>query len=427
MDIPTKYLQFILKYHGRFIDFDGRYGNQCMDLYRAYVEQVLGFAQSVGVGCAKDVWNNYPTSKYERIANGPNNYPLPGDIVIWSSQYGECGHIAICLYADGSRMVNFSQNDPLRSSCQIQHYSYFAVLGWLHPKPVSVPVEYATLPEGHALKGLHGPADPGIWAWNQHSVIDVVGQCHFDAVKVLCPGTSGDQVQTMRAMGAELIVARLFAKMGERRGDTLEQRAIWFVNEVRQPAIALYNAGVRYMEVHNEPNLIIEGLGVNWNNGVEFATWFSYVVGLLKVDMPLLKAGYPGLSPGGTIPGVRQDSTLFFNSSQQAASEANWLGFHAYYAGDGSTWSTMLQQINTFAEANKSKVVLVSEWSNNNEAVNKQTKGSEYRMIYEAAKDRCKPNVGALCVFVLWSSGAFQHECLVEKNGNRSAIVAALS
>jgi len=32
--------------------------------------------------------------------------------------------------------------------------------------------------------------------------------------------------------------------------------------------------GVRYFEVHNEPNLPQEGLGVAWLNAPGFATWY---------------------------------------------------------------------------------------------------------------------------------------------------------
>lgn len=294
---------------------------------------------------------------------------------------------------------------------------------YLFPDPTP---QYATLPEGHALKGLHGPADPGTWAWDQFNLLDVVQQCGFESVKVLCPGTSAGQVQTLRAKGAKFIYARLFAKMDERRGDSLGQRATWFFNEVISALRDLYNAGLRYVEIHNEPNLVNEGLGTNWNNGTEFATWFMLVAQFLETALPGIQCGFPGLSPGGTIPGIRQDSTTFFNQAQRAVSDADWLGFHAYYGGDGSSWSTMLQQINTFAEANKGKIILVTEWSNNAEAISKEIKGPQYKLIYDAAKQRLKPNIGTLSVFVLWSSGAFQHETLVEKDGTRSAIVQAL-
>lgn len=294
----------------------------------------------------------------------------------------------------------------------------------IDPSPTPV---YATLPEGHALKGLHGPADPGEWAWDQYNLLDIVRECSFESVKVLCPGTSPTQVQVMRDKGAKFIYARLFAKMDESRGDSMEQRAMWFFNEIINSLRPLYNAGLRYVEVHNEPNLTQEGLGINWNNGVEFAVWFSYVVALLKLDMPQIKCGFPGLSPGGTIIGVRQDSSIFFTQAQQAVSQADWLGFHSYYGGDGSQWPTMITQINSFADANRGKVILVSEWSNNSESASKDIKGQQYKQFYAAGKAQLRPNVGALNVFVLWSSGAFQAECLVEKDGTRSAIVAALA
>ena len=40
--------QFIKKYLGTKVDFDGKYGAQCVDLYRQYCAEVLGVPQSPG-------------------------------------------------------------------------------------------------------------------------------------------------------------------------------------------------------------------------------------------------------------------------------------------------------------------------------------------------------------------------------------------
>lgn len=357
-----------------------------------------------------------------------------GDVIMLADATGNVqqgrAHLHLSLKLLGKTYVDIGPNGLVR----VWPNNLHDPTPYLLPGSVPEPPQYATLDEGHALKGLHGIADPRIEAWNQFNLIDVVRECSFESVKVLCPGTSAQQVQAMRDKGARFIYARLFAHMGEPRGDTLELRARWFVDEVYDDLFYLYtNGNVRYVEIHNEPNLVIEGLGSNWNNGVEFGVWFSYVTAILKDRLPQLKVGFPGLSPGPTIydpenpRNNRQDSTVFFAQARQAVTQSDFLCQHTYFGGDGSQWQVMIEQINSFADAHKNKVILVSEFSNNSTLSSKADKGQQYKQFYVAAQLQLRPNVGALNVFVLWSSGGFQHECLVEKDGTRSAIVQALS
>ena len=76
--------EFISKYEGEGIDVDGFPKDnpyQCVDLYRAYVKEVLGFPQSPPVVGAKDIWDTYLTSHYTRLDNTPTAVPQAGDIV----------------------------------------------------------------------------------------------------------------------------------------------------------------------------------------------------------------------------------------------------------------------------------------------------------------------------------------------------------
>jgi hypothetical protein len=126
---------FITKYNGRGIDYDGAYGFQCVDLWRQYVKEVLGFPQSKPIPGAKDVWDTYLPEYYERISNTPTGVPKVGDIMIWGSAYGPYGHIAVVTGANEKTFSCFSQNDPVGKLCGVKQYrSYKGVLGWLHPK-----------------------------------------------------------------------------------------------------------------------------------------------------------------------------------------------------------------------------------------------------------------------------------------------------
>lgn len=129
--------EFVVKYTGVPVDFDGAYGNQCFDLYRKYVQDVLGFPQSPSTGTAgaKTIWDNYLKDYFEAISNTPTGYPQKGDIVIWGSVYGIYGHVAICTEATVNTFKCFSQNDPAGSLPAIKWYkNYTGVLGWLRAK-----------------------------------------------------------------------------------------------------------------------------------------------------------------------------------------------------------------------------------------------------------------------------------------------------
>lgn len=129
---------FFGKYDGKGIDFDNYYGFQCMDLYRQFVKEVLEFPQSPPVAGAKDVWTTYLQDKFDKIDNGPNNCPIKGDIVIWSTGVGQYGHIAICKDGTPTEFTSFDENWPVGSLCHFQKHNYTNVLGWLRIKP---PVE----------------------------------------------------------------------------------------------------------------------------------------------------------------------------------------------------------------------------------------------------------------------------------------------
>lgn len=133
------YLQdFINKYNGKKIDFDGAYGNQCVDLFRFFNKEVLEIAQPKGVNGAKDFWGNYANdpnlyNNFDKIANTPSFVPQFGDIAIFNN--GTHGHISICNgKGTTSRFESFDQNYPTNSACHIQSHNYKEFYGVLRPK-----------------------------------------------------------------------------------------------------------------------------------------------------------------------------------------------------------------------------------------------------------------------------------------------------
>lgn len=131
--------QFIAKWEGKGIDFEGAFGFQCVDLYRQYVKEVLGFPQSPGVRGAVNIWTSYLTDRFDRIENTPTGVPLPGDIPIWNTKMGGgYGHVAVVISATVNSLTVFEQDGTINSVARRKTYSYTNVLGWLHPKKANV-------------------------------------------------------------------------------------------------------------------------------------------------------------------------------------------------------------------------------------------------------------------------------------------------
>jgi hypothetical protein len=141
------FTDFMAKYNGKYIDFDGVYGAQCMDLMHQYCVEVLGITDGsiLAAPAAKDIYNNFDNLNghdlFEKIGNTPTGIPNEGDIVVWGM--GDWGHVAIFIDGNADRFNSFDQNFPIGSPCHVQnHPNYTDVLGWLHFKGVgdTIPV-----------------------------------------------------------------------------------------------------------------------------------------------------------------------------------------------------------------------------------------------------------------------------------------------
>jgi len=123
-------IPFFLKYNRKHLDYDGSYGNQCVDVIKAYFEEVLHRIPLTGN--AIDYWRDIPG--FTRIKNSLFSYPKPGDIIIWDKTASNpYGHIAIVNWVRRFDFGCFEQNNPLNSPCHYGEHNYKGVIGWLRP------------------------------------------------------------------------------------------------------------------------------------------------------------------------------------------------------------------------------------------------------------------------------------------------------
>jgi hypothetical protein len=134
--------EFVEKYSGKKVDFDGVYGAQCVDLARQYFKDVWGFAkQPEPVIGAQDFCNDAEKRPIQRelcdcipFLNA-NEKPPVGSVVVFSaSTSNKYGHIGICLAADGEGIDLFEQDGFRQDGAKIAKWKYDRLLGWLQKK-----------------------------------------------------------------------------------------------------------------------------------------------------------------------------------------------------------------------------------------------------------------------------------------------------
>ena len=263
--------------------------------------------------------------------------------------------------------------------------------------------------------GLHGSADS---SWGNLLLPferEMIEKGKFNAIKLLSR-ENPDSVDWLSEHGVGRIIVRLMLQ-----GDALSTPASAWA-DTREKVRGFYLKGVRHFELHNEPNLNIEGLDRYWANGTAFAKWFSGLALLLKSELPDAKVGWPGLSPGGTIVGTRMDWREFMNAAvlTGALKSADWIGCHCY-------WTTRGDIINKNAGAHwkeylgYSKPINVTEYSNPAPNYSRADKAVEYLEWFNTLE-----GVDGAYSFVSSASSGFENETwtsqMAEIVGSRRGI-----
>lgn len=281
-------------------------------------------------------------------------------------------------------------------------------------------VEPVAVPVVEFKRGIHGRAD----RHDQVSDHDVFKLGQFDAIKV----QSGVTVAEVRGYGAELIVCRLFESWNGRDITTEQFLSSSVIDDFRR----LYDAGVRYVELCNEPNLTHEGLKTDsidgsWRNGTEFGEWFVEVATSLRDLFPGIRVGFPAMSPGGAGPyafghdsGWRYDEMQFINESAFAMVSADWLALHSYYA-DAHEIETEMTRIAQYVETFNLET-MITEFScpMPPDMVSNRLKGELAKLYYERVSTL--PNVSAAFYFIVSGHG-WEWQALRDEQGRSTGIV----
>jgi hypothetical protein len=163
---------------------------------------------------------------------------------------------------------------------------YLPVVGSEPPPPPPEP--------GNALIGIHASADSVITA---EEIADI-GALQPGVIKVLS-STAPDGIGQLRENHPNAVwIVRAFLAFldgqGNPRNISPQQFLDWTLPDV-QRTLNWLPGKTAVIELHNEPNLVDEGLGGAWNNGTEFGQWLDQVRQLYRNALPGVPLMYPGL------------------------------------------------------------------------------------------------------------------------------------
>ena len=120
--------RFIVNNLGKKVDFDNKFGFQCVDLYRQYCKDVLGIPQTPAVEGAKDIWENHGSLKQSK-----DSFAV-GDILIYdATPTNKYGHVCILVsLLDTDTFVVFEQNGFEQSGAKLTVRNTTNLLGSLY-------------------------------------------------------------------------------------------------------------------------------------------------------------------------------------------------------------------------------------------------------------------------------------------------------
>lgn len=132
---------FVKKYTGKKVDFDGVYGAQCVDLFRQWVKEGLGIPEHTGpcstTGGAKDLFLDYPKMEKEKkyFTRETKKDMIQGDVLIWNeTKTNKYGHVAIYLGKLNNSLIVFEQDGFKQDGAKINIRSKNNLLGFLRKK-----------------------------------------------------------------------------------------------------------------------------------------------------------------------------------------------------------------------------------------------------------------------------------------------------
>jgi murein DD-endopeptidase MepM/ murein hydrolase activator NlpD len=283
-----------------------------------------------------------------------------------------------------------------------------------YPKDIIDPTPFMVWPEGRLQKS----AQPKGWAAQQTLVgvhgrvgatlgeadLAAIAASKVEAIKVDARETESTIARLHAINPRALVVARLTSDFS--RGAIA---AADFVAAMEGDLRRLATAGVRYFEIHANPNLQSGGWLRSWRNGSEFGGWFAEVIAGLRQRLPGGQYGFPGLSSGEVLAGLRGDSRQFLEDAEPAALAADWIGVNCFWTDTAGMQSPSGgREFEDVRRLFPDRLLFVTEFGNASDSLSSSARGQQYVDYYRMLRDA--PGIGAAFAFAL--SAETGHEAL---------------
>lgn len=255
-------------------------------------------------------------------------------------------------------------------------------------------------PLGSAKIGLHASADPGI----SNAEIEEFKKMRPGMIKVLSfHDPAGVQKLANNHPDASWVV-RAFLDFRSNTGVRNISPAQFVndtLNDVRRTLNIIGANKDVVVELHNEPNLVPEGLTGAWSDGETFANWWLDVLARYRQAIPNMRYIYPGLSPGADVSGIKQDHIRFIEASRRAVEAADGLGIHTYWS-NVYPMDRAIDVLDDYISRFRYKPIWITEASNNKAGTSTFRKAQQYLDFWQKIQER--PTVQGVTYFVASAS-----------------------
>jgi hypothetical protein len=234
---------------------------------------------------------------------------------------------------------------------------------------------------GKARIGLHASADPSIPEAEFKEFADM----RPGMIKVLSLH-SGEAIARLAKQTPEASwIVRAYISLDNRNVGP-EQFVNDTLNDVQRALNNLPGRDV-VVELHNEPNLKIEGLFSSWADGAAFGTWLGAALKIYRARLPGVRFIYPGLSPGSAVNNFKHDHIQFIEASRAAVEACDGLGVHIYWSSV-YPMATALGVLDDYISRFRSKPIWVTEASNNKGGATAAEKATQYLQFWNELQKR---------------------------------------
>lgn len=234
---------------------------------------------------------------------------------------------------------------------------------------------------GNGRIGLHASADPNISEAEFQEFLNL----RPGIIKVLSFHSDAAIRRLATSFPTASFVVRAFLDFG---GRTIapEQFVNDTLGDVQRALGALAGRDV-VVELHNEPNVVPEGLSKSWTDGASFAVWWLDVLRRYRAAVPGVRFIYPGLSPGTTVTNLKLDHIQFAEASRAAIEAADGLGIHIYWSSVYPL-ANALGVVDDYISRFRFKPIWVTEASNNKAGTSVPDKASQYLQCWQELQKR---------------------------------------